>query len=305
MPPRRGGGARGRRKIVQESFRTTTPTTNTIQTPSTTPEIQQQTNKIKLKFEVTPLIVETDSITKVKLNHIIKNYLADVKISNIQNNRPNSFILYPNDVKSFNKIPNDLSLIIQTNENQRAEQHPSCCNCKGDHVATSTDCPKFKEYQQKIQRTINQFSSTIQHQHNTTSSICPNWNDLDEFPMLQTLDKVNKLPLIEIISEKIIAAVEQATEKIFQVLNRKFEMLTNHLSNKFNIEVEELLTEKNDYIPKNHGNTKTITQLRTTQEQPPIDANNEKEYSLITPNNENKKKFISPNSLMDKLQPNA
>ncbi|CAF4444798.1 unnamed protein product [Rotaria sp. Silwood2] len=281
MPPRRGGGARGRRKIVQESFRTTTPTTNTIQTPSTTPEIQQQTNKIKLKFEVTPLIVETDSITKVKLNHIIKNYLADVKISNIQNNRPNSFILYPND------------------------QHPSCCNCKGDHVATSTDCPKFKEYQQKIQRTINQFSSTIQHQHNTTSSICPNWNDLDEFPMLQTLDKVNKLPLIEIISEKIIAAVEQATEKIFQVLNRKFEMLTNHLSNKFNIEVEELLTEKNDYIPRNHGNTKTITQLRTTQEQPPIDANNEKEYSLITPNNENKKKFISPNSLMDKLQPNA
>ncbi|CAF3235577.1 unnamed protein product [Rotaria sp. Silwood2] len=281
MPPRRGGGARGRRKIVQESFRTTTPTTNTIQTPSTTPEIQQQTNKIKLKFEVTPLIVETDSITKVKLNHIIKNYLADVKISNIQNNRPNSFILYPND------------------------QHPNCCNCKGDHVATSTDCPKFKEYQQKIQRTINQFSSTIQHQHNTTSSICPNWNDLDEFPMLQTLDKVNKLPLIEIISEKIIAAVEQATEKIFQVLNRKFEMLTNHLSNKFNIEVEELLTEKNDYIPKNHGNTKTITQLRTTQEQPPIDANNEKEYSLITPNNENKKKFISPNSLMDKLQPNA
>ncbi|CAF3640849.1 unnamed protein product [Rotaria sp. Silwood1] len=184
----------------------------------------------------------------------------------------------------------------------KSDQHPNCCNCKGGHVATSTDCPKFKEYQQKIQKTIDQFSSTTKY--NKTSSISPNWNDLDEFPMLQTIDidKINKLPIIEIISEKIIAVVEQATEKIFQALNRKFETLTNHLSNKFNIEVEELLMEKNDYVPKNHGNTKTITQLRTTQEQVPTDSNNEKEYPSITPNNGNKRKFISPSSLSDKLQ---
>ena len=38
-----------------------------------------------------------------------------------------------------------------------SNQHPICCNCKGEHVATSIDCPKFKEYQQKIQKTIDQY----------------------------------------------------------------------------------------------------------------------------------------------------
>lgn len=434
MPPKRGGGARGRRKLVQGSDGATTTTTmNAAETPSVTTEIDS-VNKLKSSFEITPLIVETDSITKVKLNHIIKNYMTDIKISNIQSNRPNSYILYPDDIKSFNTILNDLSSIIQTKENQHAvvyiprsiqrvieknkeayvkkldleigeeeikhaldeqgfryhqvlrlinkektplktvkitfidaqnrdlfvklglqidsmhfisepatqnnkpsqcykcfkyghvakycrsnnqicsrcgegdhkydncpkfDQHPICCNCKGEHIAISTDCPKFKEHQRKIQKIIDQFSPTTKY--NKISSVCPNWKDLEDFPTFQTTDKINKLPIIEIISEKIAAAVEQATEKIFQILNRKVELLISKFSNKFNIEVDEISMEKNDNIQKFQGNTNVTIQQRTPQEQPLKDVNNEIEYPLIAPNNGNKRKYISPSSKSDKL----
>jgi hypothetical protein len=379
MPPRRGGGVRGRRKNEQDNSRTTTPTTNTTRKPGNVDEKRQTTN-IKPNFEVAPLIVEVESLTKVELNFLIKNHLPDVKVSNIQANRLNAFTLYTNDVKSLNQLLNELSMIIQINENQRSviyiprsiqkimennkeafvkkidleisdddimqalddqgfkyekitrltnkekvllktvkitfldstnrdlfvklglqidsmhfivepanhnnkpsqcykcfkyghvakycradnqicsrcgsanhkydhcpnsNQHPICCNCKGEHNTTSTDCPKFKEYQNKIQKTIDQYSSTTKQMRQTQT--CPNWNNVDDFPALKNTDQIDQIPIIEIFTEKIMSVVEQATQRIFETLNQKFEILTNQLGKKFNIEIEELLirTENN------------------------------------------------------------
>ena len=45
------------------------------------------------EFRIAPLIVEAESLTKVKINQLIKNYLLDVQVSNIQINRLNTFFM--------------------------------------------------------------------------------------------------------------------------------------------------------------------------------------------------------------------
>ena len=71
---------------------------------------------MKQQFRIAPLIVEVESLTKVKISHLIKTHLPDVRVMNIQANRSNSFTLYANDVKSFNQLLVELLKVIQTNE---------------------------------------------------------------------------------------------------------------------------------------------------------------------------------------------
>ncbi|CAF0736271.1 unnamed protein product [Adineta steineri] len=377
---------------------------------------------MKQRFEIAPLIVESENLTKVQLNKLIKDHLPEVKISNIQQSRQKSFTLYSIDVKSFNCLLNDLTAIIQTNTNQQVviyipksiqrildnnkeayvkqidleitedeikqvleeqgykaekitrlvnkdneplktikitfinaynrdlfvklglqidsmhfiaepakynnkpaqcfkcfkfghiakyckaekqicsrcaeENHthincpnlhgsPVCRNCKGGHTATSTECSKYKEFQQKIQKTIDQYSSTSKVAR--TPAPNNNWNNLEEFPQLKSIDNIN---LIEKITEQIISAVEQATQRIFEPLNKKFQTLANKLG--FDIEtdaeaeVEETVRIKNN-INKNLGQTSPRNELYETN-------NNQNE----TPGIGIKRKDISPNILSQK-----
>jgi hypothetical protein len=434
MPPKKGGGVRGRKKNEQDNSRTTTPTTNTTQRLEIVEEKRQITN-IKNSFEVAPLIVEVESFTKVRLNLLIKNHLPDVKVSNIQVNRPNGFTIYPKDVKSFNQLLNELSTIIKTKENQpsvvyiprsiqrimennkeafvkkidleitdddvkrtleeqgfkyekisrltnkekillktvkitfidslnrdlfvkhglqidsmyftaepahhnnkpsqcykcfkyghvakycRAEnqicsrcgganhkfdncpnsnQQPMCCNCKGEHTATSSNCPKFKDYQQKIQKTIDQYSSSSTKQMKLTPT-CLDWNNLDEFPALRSTDKIDQSTIIETITEKIMQVVEKATRRIFEILNQKFESLANQLGQKFNIEIEELIIGTENTKQKTNDNQRSTTaQHQTTQEQPTEETQNEDPNPTLTPINGIKRKYIPSSSSSEK-----
>ncbi|CAF4070041.1 unnamed protein product [Rotaria sp. Silwood1] len=411
MPPKKGGSNRGGRKNNQQRKTTNTPTTNDSQLST----INQNQEKIKPRFEIAPLILESVNLTKVQLNKLIKNHLPEVKISNIQENRQKSFTLYPTDVKSFNCLLNDLTVIIQTNTNQQAiiyipktiqrilennkeafvkridleitedeikqvleeqgykvekisrlvnkekeplktikitftnsynrdlfvklglqidsmhfvsepakynnkpaqcykcfkfghiakyckaekqicsrcgeEDHkhdncpnrnksPVCRNCKGDHSATSTECSKYKEFQEKIQKTIDQYSSTLK----TARPPAPNndWNNLEEFPALKPsidIDQISK------ITEQFISAVEQATQKIFETLNKKFQTLANKLGYDIEIETEEELEQ--DTSSKNNMN-KNVGQISSQKESQEMNSNQNE-----TPANGNKRKFIS------------
>jgi hypothetical protein len=329
MPPRRGGGVRERRKPEQNNSRTGKPTTITPLN-NLTDDSNRQTTHSKPNYEIAPLIVETESLTKVKLSYLIKNHMPEVNISNIQLNRPNTFTLYANDVKSFNQLLNELPTVIQTNENQRCvvyiprsiqrifennkqvfvkkidleineedikqsldekgykfdsitrlqnkdkislktikitfadstnrdlfvklglqidsmhfiaeaanhnnkpsqcykcfkydhvgkycradnqicsrcavanhkhdecpntDKQPICCNCKGEHTATSSDCPKYLQYQQRIQRTIDQYPSSTKQ--TKTAQMQLNWNIKEEFPVLKSANNIDQMPIIE------------------------------------------------------------------------------------------------------------
>ncbi|CAF3548250.1 unnamed protein product, partial [Rotaria socialis] len=108
-----------------------------------------------------------------------------------------------------------------------SSQHPICCNCKGQHVATSPDCPKYKEHQQKIQKTIEQYSSSTKPTNQTQPGY--NWNSNEDFPILKTTDIIEETRIIELLTEKIMSIVEQATQRIFQTLNQRLEILTNRI----------------------------------------------------------------------------
>jgi hypothetical protein len=174
-----------------------------------------------------------------------------------------------------------------------SNKHPICCNCKGEHTATSSDCPKFKEHQQKIQKTIDKYSSP--------TPVCPNWNNYDEFPILKSTDKVNQIPIIETITEKIMLAVEQATRRIFETLNQKFEILINQLGKKLNIEIEEICidTENNPQQLKSNKKT-TIVSHQIEREQPTEEMQGENSEPTLTPINGTKRKYLSPSSASDK-----
>ena len=65
MPPRRGVATRGRKKNDQVNPRTIQSTTNTPQLTATNISEEQQITKTKSSFVVAPLIVETESLSKV------------------------------------------------------------------------------------------------------------------------------------------------------------------------------------------------------------------------------------------------
>ncbi|CAF2561201.1 unnamed protein product [Rotaria sp. Silwood2] len=58
---------------------------------------------------------------------------------------------------------------------------PKCCNCKGDHLTNSFDCSTYYEQERRIQKMINQYSSTTKQ---ITTTTVPALNNNDEFSPL-------------------------------------------------------------------------------------------------------------------------
>ncbi|CAF3281340.1 unnamed protein product [Rotaria sp. Silwood2] len=433
MPPKRGGGVRGRKKGEQDNPRTGTPIINTVQ-PSEIEDDKQQSSNMKQQFRIAPLIVEVDSLTKVKISHLIKTHLPDVRVMNIQANRANSYTLYSYDVKSFNQLLIELPKVIQTYEkkyssvyiprsiqrimennkeafvkmvdleimdedikgalddqglkyekmtrllnkekiptktikitlidstnrdlfvkvglqiesmhftaeaanhnNQPSQcykclkyghiakycksdtqicsrcgdtnhkydtcpninQNPICCNCKGQHIATSPECPKYKEYQQKLQRTIDQYTSAAKITN--SKPLSSNWNNNDDFPTLRTPERFEEKQIIETITEKIMIIVEQATQRLFKTLNQRFEILANRLSKKFNVDIEEISTEEDDDKQESRLRSNKKQTINQQQELKKSTKKHQEENieSTSTSTNTIKRKYIPPNNSSD------
>ena len=71
--------------------------------------------KIQSKFNIAPLILEGVKLSKLQLNDIIKQYLKELRISEIQLSRTGNFTLYASDVSSFNRLLNELTSFLATN----------------------------------------------------------------------------------------------------------------------------------------------------------------------------------------------
>ncbi|CAF1686847.1 unnamed protein product, partial [Adineta ricciae] len=115
MPAKAGGGtgaSRSRRNISAD---------NKAQQSATTQQnghvgrssIAKTTSQPK--FNIAPLILEGVKINKIQLNDILKQHLSDVRIKDIQLSRTGIFTLYSADVKSFNRLLNELTAILESN----------------------------------------------------------------------------------------------------------------------------------------------------------------------------------------------
>ena len=104
-------------------------------------------------------------------------------------------------------------------ENHRQENcdktnlSPVCRNCKGAHLATSNDCPKFKEHQQKIKSTIEKYSAASSK---TTVEKAPRLNDGSEFPGLSQSRANYPTEINEELITQIITRVTEFMTSILQ-----------------------------------------------------------------------------------------
>jgi hypothetical protein len=113
MPPKGKGvglGPKRRNKSVEESLRQATTTTL-----GGHGNLSTTTNKPTAKFTIAPLLLEEAKMNKLQLNDFIKANLNEVKVHNIQLNRTGTFTLYTTDIKSFNKLLNDLTNALDMN----------------------------------------------------------------------------------------------------------------------------------------------------------------------------------------------
>ncbi|CAF4785208.1 unnamed protein product, partial [Rotaria sp. Silwood2] len=103
-----------------------------------------------------------------------------------------------------------------------------CCNCKGSHIATSSECATYKEQEKRINNLVNQYSS-----RNIPTTSAPAIHDLNEFPSLPNLlqrqqDHIqNELfgEIINVLSSKMEKIIEEATSRLFQTLLKKIKKI--------------------------------------------------------------------------------
>lgn len=100
-----------------------------------------------------------------------------------------------------------------------------CCNCKGNHLATSSDCSYYKEQEKKMKNMINQYSAT-----NKPVTSAPILHDANEFPplpnvlqQLQENDIFDKI--INIMSSKMEKIIEETTSRLFKKLQQKIKKI--------------------------------------------------------------------------------
>jgi hypothetical protein len=103
-----------------------------------------------------------------------------------------------------------------------ANEKPKCCNCKGVHLATSPDCPDYKEQEKKINKLVNQYTSTPS---STTTTTVPHLLNSNEFPALP--NNQQRIPdgiideLVNLLTSKMEKIIEDATNRIFKTLQQK------------------------------------------------------------------------------------
>jgi hypothetical protein len=75
-----------------------------------------------------------------------------------------------------------------------------CCNCKGNHLATSNDCPNYKDQEKRMQNLINQYAATSQV---TTTALALHSDN--EFPSLPNISQRQEFfhEIINVLSSKM------------------------------------------------------------------------------------------------------
>lgn len=156
-----------------------------------------------------------------------------------QNNKPvQCFIcLKYNHVAKYCKTKQQVC--ARCGENHRVDQCNApndvlkCCNCKGNHLATSHDCTHYREQEKKMQNLIKQYS-TNSKPVTSVPALC----NASDFPPLPNsiLPQQNHTQkdivdeILNVLSKKMDKIIEETTNKLFQTLQKKIEEIEKKLS---------------------------------------------------------------------------
>ncbi|CAF1420975.1 unnamed protein product [Rotaria magnacalcarata] len=206
-------------------------------------------------------------------------------------------------------------------DNHRIEQCTAtndaikCNNCKGKHLATANDCPKFLEQEKRMLNLINQYSSTSKPMMSS-----PLMHDMNEFPSLPNIDQrqQNHLhndifdELINLLTTKMEKIIEETTKRLFKSLQQKIKKIEKTISSVETLinddiktsdsssdsdEEIQILSKKNNkqqqptattQKPKKQVNKPTTTSADTTAK-PPTTTTKTSTQSAITTNDSVKK----------------
>ncbi|CAF4663483.1 unnamed protein product [Rotaria socialis] len=100
-----------------------------------------------------------------------------------------------------------------------------CCNCKGSRLATSNECPIYKEQEKRMLRAVQQYSTSSSQLTATQYNI----NSLVDFPMLSSNSQQgfntssNNLidTLVNILSMKMEKTIEATTNRLMKSLHQR------------------------------------------------------------------------------------
>lgn len=108
-----------------------------------------------------------------------------------------------------------------------------CCNCNGNHLATSPECSNYKEQEKRALNLISQYSAG-----NKPIPQAPALHSASEFPPLpnvfqqgqEHLQKDFFEEIINILSTKMEKIIEETTSRLFHSLKQKIEKLEKSMT---------------------------------------------------------------------------
>lgn len=96
-----------------------------------------------------------------------------------------------------------------------------CCNCEGNHIATSVECPAYREQEKRAKNLITQYSK-----ESYIPVAAPNVANNIDFPPLPNAtrpDFINEI--VEVLSKKLEKITEDAFQRLVLPLHKKIEQL--------------------------------------------------------------------------------
>jgi len=124
-----------------------------------------------------------------------------------------------------------------------------CYNCKGNHIATSNECPQYKEQEKKMLNMINQYSTSSK-----PVTTAPAIHDINQFPPLPNIIQQHQDHLqtaffdkmINVLSSKMEKLIEETTNRLFQKLQQKIKNIEEKLGLNENNQNVDLTTSNSD-----------------------------------------------------------
>jgi hypothetical protein len=205
-----------------------------------------------------------------------------------------------------------------------AKEVVKCCNCKGNHLATSTDCQTYKAQQQRMLTSVTRYAAPTK-----PATIAPATINLNDYPLLPSsqlrqqqqqqylqTDMIDEI--VKVITAKMEKIIEETINRLFKTLQQKVQGMEKTIAAyeaiigedesdfEFDSSEEENPVPKVTDMIKQKQATEAIKFAKTTANKPPPTKPAKAAKEVVAPPltrgkaaGKNSKRTRSPNSSME------